>query len=132
MGRCAVVTSTDAGWLCGTGSMKIVLSNRIDPMFACLFIRTPLIRGLLQIESVGSTMDNLNPEILSRIRIPLPPIQEQRFLIEKVTLADDETQALIGEAIQGSKLLQERRSALISAAVTGKIDVRGLVAQEAA
>ena len=125
MGRCAVVTSSDAGWLCGTGSMKIVLSNRIDPMFACLFIRTPLIRGLLQIESVGSTMDNLNPEILSRIRIPLPPIQEQRFLIEKVTLADDETQALIGEAIQGSKLLQERRSALISAAVTGKIDVRG-------
>ncbi|MEQ5858392.1 restriction endonuclease subunit S [Halomonas sp. EF61] len=125
MGRCAVVSSEESGWLCGTGSMKILLSERADPDFVSMFIRTPLVRGLLQIESVGSTMDNLNPEILSRIRVPVPPIEEQRDLVEKVRLTERKTQRLISEALQGSELLQERRSALISAAVTGKIDVRG-------
>jgi len=36
------------------------------------------------------------------------------------------------EAVEGIKLLQERRSALISAAVTGKIDVRGWQPQSSA
>jgi len=40
--------------------------------------------------------------------------------------------ALVNEAVQAISLLQERRTALISAAVTGKIDVRGLVEKEAA
>lgn len=105
--------------------MKIALSERLDPDFVSMFIRTPLIRGLLQIESVGSTMDNLNPEILSRVRVPVPPIEEQQYLVEKIKLAEGGAQRLISEALQGSELLQERRSALISAAVTGKIDVRG-------
>ena len=42
--------------------------------------------------------------------------------------AEDKLDALVFEAETAITLLQERRSALISAAVTGKIDVRGLVA----
>lgn len=59
----------------------------------------------------------------------LPPAEEQHaiasFLIEQASKWD----ALIAEAEAGIDLLQQRRSALISAAVTGKIDVRGLVSQ---
>lgn len=69
-------------------------------------------------------MDNLNPEIVSRLRIPVPPIEEQRYLVERVSAAKGEIERLIIEAKRGSELLKERRSALISAAVTGKIDVR--------
>jgi len=94
MGRCAVVSSRQEGWLCGTGSLRISLNERAAPEFVAMFIRTPLIRGLLQIESVGSTMDNLNPEILSRIRIPVPPIEEQQDLVESIDLSVANTQRL--------------------------------------
>ena len=43
-----------------------------------------------------------------------------------------QTGHLTGEAERGIELLQERRTALISAAVTGQIDVRGLAETEAA
>ena len=64
--------------------------------------------------------------------IGMPPPHEQASI---ATFLDHETSkidALIGEAEHATELLQERRAALISSAVTGKIDVRGLVRQEAA
>jgi type I restriction enzyme S subunit len=72
-------------------------------------------------------MDNLNTSILSRVPVPVPPASEQlsisTFLDRKVGKLD----ALVAEAQSTIDLLKERRSALISAAVTGKIDVRELV-----
>ena len=64
---------------------------------------------------------------IARFPIPLPPLAEQRAI---VTFLEHETKLLTGliaEAERGIELLQERRTALISAAVTGQIDVRGLV-----
>lgn len=69
-------------------------------------------------------MDGLNMATLSRVPIPTPPKHEQleilNFLVQKTTDFDK----LIGDAECAIKLLDERRSALIIAAVTGKIDVR--------
>lgn len=63
-------------------------------------------------------------------KFPLPKIEEQtaiaNFLDQETTKID----ALVTEAQSAIALLQERRSALISAAVTGKIDVRGIQTQE--
>ena len=52
----------------------------------------------------------------------------ERFVARRLAKFD----ALTAEAQRAIDLLQERRTALISAAVTGKIDVRGLVETEAA
>ena len=61
--------------------------------------------------------------------VVFPPKEEQEAISSKI----DEWLAALDElackAEEGIALLQERRSALISAAVTGKIDVRGLVSQ---
>lgn len=57
------------------------------------------------------------------IRIPLPPIDEQDKIISRLAEEDKKLNSLRTEAEQGIELLQERRSALISAAVTGKICV---------
>ncbi|HBN8607734.1 TPA: restriction endonuclease subunit S [Pseudomonas aeruginosa] len=79
----------------------------------------------LSLESKGSTMENLNTETLGRVRLPLPPLSEQEAILEHVHEIAGQFAALIHEAEDGIKLITERRSALISAAVTGKIDVRG-------
>jgi type I restriction enzyme S subunit len=58
------------------------------------------------------------------MRLALPPLDEQRRILELVSSEIDRFEALGGEAERAVELLLERRAALISAAVTGKIDVR--------
>jgi len=75
---------------------------------------------------------NLNPTRYGQITVAIPPKTEQVGIVAHL---DDETaklDALTVEAQRTIDLLQERRTALISAAVTGKIDVRGLAESEAA
>ncbi len=66
-------------------------------------------------------------EDLYGYRIAVPPIDEQKRIREFLDRETSRFDALTAEAERGIELLQERRTALISAAVTGKIDVRGLV-----
>jgi type I restriction enzyme S subunit len=64
-------------------------------------------------------------------RVPCPPVNEQIEIISYLEGENNYINDLISEAQRAIELLKERRSSLISAAVTGKIDVRGLVPQEA-
>ena len=58
------------------------------------------------------------------------PLGEQRAIAEFLNNEIDKIDELIGKAEEGIPLMQERRTALISAAVTGKIDVRNWQAPE--
>jgi type I restriction enzyme S subunit len=62
----------------------------------------------------------------------VPPVDEQTAIAIYIDRETAKLDALTAEAERAIVLLQERRTALISAAVTGKIDVRGLVETEAA
>ena len=62
--------------------------------------------------------------------VAFPPTDEQERIEEFAEQQTAKLNALISEAETAITLLQERRSALISAAVTGKIDVRGLAPGE--
>jgi type I restriction enzyme, S subunit len=74
--------------------------------------------------SVGSTMDNLNADIVSALRIPAPPIDEQRRIVSYLDEQTAKIDTLIAESERFVELARERRSALITAAVTGQIDMR--------
>ena len=86
------------------------------------------------IREIGNetTQMNLNLDFVKAIRVPLPPLPEQRSIAEAVASHIASSDSLVGEAMNAIELLQERRSALISAAVTGKIDVRNYTPKEAA
>ena len=71
------------------------------------------------------TQLNLNTETVGGIQIGVPPSSEIAHILEFIDRQSSAFDSLIEEAAKGVDLLQERRSALISAAVTGKIDVRG-------
>ncbi len=78
MGRCALVTEKEQGWICGTGSLNVRIDQRgVQSKYVCHFLRTEYVKKWLLDESVGSTMNNLNTEILSRLKIPLPSFREQ-------------------------------------------------------
>lgn len=131
MGRCARVSDKEVGWLCGTGSLNVRLNKYMVSEFVSIYLRTAYVREFLILESVGSTMDNLNTTILSRISLPAPPPAEQLAITIFLDRETAKLDALTTEAKNAITLLQERRTALISAAVTGKIDVRSLVAAQA-
>ena len=76
--------------------------------------------------SNASTIGIMNQEKTKEIPVAIPPESEQVDIADYLTRSCVRFDALINEATSTMTLLQERRSALISAAVTGQIDVRGL------
>ena len=65
------------------------------------------------------------------VPVPIPPPPERGEIVAFLNVELAKLDTLAAEATVGIDLLQERRAALISAAVTGKIDVRGLVEGDA-
>ncbi len=79
----------------------------------------------------GSTSPHINITDIINFHIPRPPLKEQQQVADRIRNVITCLDNLIAETQRAIGLLNERRSALISAAVTGKIDVRGLVPLEA-
>ncbi len=75
----------------------------------------------------SATMDNVNTEILGAIPVPVPPLQEQQAIVHLLINQTSKLDALITKVHEAIEKLKEYRTALISAAVTGKIDVREAV-----
>lgn len=73
---------------------------------------------------VGGGQGNLNVKNVERYRIPLPPIDEQKQIVAYLDNYRSETDELISKYQKQIELMQEYRTAIISQAVTGKIDVR--------
>lgn len=125
MGRAGLVRENNIGWLCGTGSLRArLIQTVINPDFLLYQFSLKGVAEYLSLQSVGSTMDNLNTSILGRLPVVLPPILEQENIVSEL----HKKCAVIDK--QGTKVdlaiatLKEYRSALITNAVTGKIDVR--------
>lgn len=73
----------------------------------------------------GSTIRTIGMGDLKSFRIPLPPLEEQRRIVEYLDDRSLKIDMLIAETQRFIELSRERRSALITAAVTGQVDVRG-------
>jgi type I restriction enzyme S subunit len=86
---------------------------------------------IMKMLSNASTIGIMNQEKTKEIPLPIPPLEEQFGISAHLDVETGRIDVLVTEAETAISLLQERRSALISAAVTGKIDVRGLVPVEA-
>jgi type I restriction enzyme, S subunit len=84
MGRAAVYTEKDQKMICGTGSLVLKKSNRMDSNFLLHYLRCPFTISFLETNSVGSTMVNLNQKIVRSIPIPNLDIKEQQQRIEMI------------------------------------------------
>jgi type I restriction enzyme S subunit len=82
-------------------------------------------------ETTGVSVPHISPEQIRAFVIPLPPLSEQRSIVAFLRHETGRIDRLIDEAKTAIPLLHERRSALISAAVIGQIDVRNVVVLEA-
>ena len=80
---------------------------------------------LLAWRKQGATVESIEHQYISESLIPIPPENETTLIVEKLNALNLVYEGLIQESKASIKLLHERRFALVSAAVTGKMDVRG-------
>jgi type I restriction enzyme, S subunit len=124
-GVTAVIPDTLDGCQCFTMLITTVDGNQ-KPEFFCYWLNSPSAVGYFAIEAWGSAQPNISVPILKAIPVPIPPKDEQVAIVAYLNGRLTQFDRLVAEAENAIVLLQERRSALISAAVTGKIDVRNL------
>lgn len=126
LGRAAIIDDKQAGWICGTGSIRITPNaSKIASEYVHAVLQATYARRWLELQSVGSTMPNLSEKLIGDLPIALPPaIREQQSLLLRSAEEAACIDALIAKVQRSIVLLKERRSALITAAVTGQIDLR--------
>lgn len=104
VGRCALATEHEVGWLCGTGCLRITIDETIaDSKFVFYQLQQEKIVGWVEKHAVGATMLNLNTTILSNIPLHLPPLETQRRIADILSAYD----ALIKNNRKQIKLLEE-------------------------
>ncbi|WP_051909578.1 restriction endonuclease subunit S [Paenirhodobacter enshiensis] len=104
-----------------------------EPAFVHFWTQTPFYRNQVKSACAGTSasMQNLSQDDFRGFQLALPPAPEQVAIIQSLKVALPNLDALTAEANSAISLLLERRAALISAAVTGKIDVRGAAPAQA-
>lgn len=103
------------------------VSDALSSEYVHAYMRSPRMVGEYAVRSVGirPSQWRLYWDELRDISIPVPDLGTQRGIVDDVRGATDEIDGAIADAREAIALSRERRAALISAAVTGKIDVRG-------
>ena len=92
--------------------------------YLCRFFQMAYSRMRADSEGGGSTKAAITCAQIANMRIPIPPKNERGEIVDYLSKTLSDLQSLETQANVGVTLLAERRAALISAAVTGKIDVR--------
>ncbi len=97
----------------------------LTPGFSKYYFRNQGLRIFFNKEMNLVTRASLSQDLLKLLPVTLPPVVEQIEISDFLDKVTTEFASLLKQGIKAIDLLKERRSALISAAVTGKIDVRG-------
>ena len=102
----------------------------VDPKFFMFLLSSSVFKEATSATNKSSTIDNIKVSDLVKTRLVVPSYEEQIEIANYIFTIVEKYENLVSKAESIIKLIQERRTALISAAVTGKIDVRDWVAPE--
>jgi type I restriction enzyme S subunit len=121
IGRCAVISADQAGWLCGTGSFFIRPSNQMDPQFLGHLLRSQHYRKQLEQLSERATMPSISNSDLANLVIAVPAVQRQKRIVSLLDDFVEETQRL--ESIYQHKLaaIDELKKSLLHQAFSGEL-----------
>jgi type I restriction enzyme S subunit len=108
-------------------------TDRCNPRFISHYMGCDAVRGQIELDATGASasMVNIGQSVILELTIATPLIREQTAIVAFLEAEIAKFDTLTAEAQRAIDLLQERRTALISAAVTGQIDVRGLAVSAA-
>lgn len=121
MGRGAVVRGENSGWICGTGSVVLKGTGTLEPDFLQKFLSSPPTVRTLEGESVGSTMVNLNQGILKALVTGVPPLKEQKRIVQKIDALTEKSREAREALDEVPALLDKLRQSILAAAFRGDL-----------
>ena len=121
IGRCAVVTSNEARWLCGTGCFFVKPYKNVDSTFVIHLLRSPRQLERLENLATGATMKNLSNKALSKFIVSMPSVEEQKEMVSN--LSDLQKKVRLLAAIYQRKIeaLGELKQSILQKAFTGQL-----------
>ena len=110
MGRAAAINEREYGWICGTGSILFRLKPDYDAVFFAQILSSPDVIHYLEAKATGTTMKNLNEEIVKHIPVPNITKHEQQkitnMLDSKLSVCDS-IEKTIDTALQEAEALRQ-------------------------
>jgi type I restriction enzyme S subunit len=125
LARMFPVTETRAPMAINQDLKAVLPKPGLAASFLAWLLRGTADQSLQRLDEAGHGTKALRMDAWTSMRLPIPPAAEQEEIVQFIAKRNAEFDSLADSARQAVDLLKERRSALIAAAVTGKIDVRG-------
>jgi type I restriction enzyme S subunit len=131
IGNCRVVPEGIRRGVIDSDTIRV----RLDPSviavgFAVLLMHEGYMESAILSKQKGAVLPGLNTGTIENLHIALPPVREQEEILLHLTHVGGQILNLVARVREGIDKLGEYRTALISAVVTGQIDVRGEVASD--
>lgn len=104
--------------------VRLVPNDRVIPDYLAYLLNCPDVLAIarsLALPAIGQA--NLNPNRYGYMRVPCPPVEEQRAIVEHLDSRSKAIQGLVDHVAKHIDHLREYRSSLISAAVTGQLQL---------
>lgn len=124
VGEASLVHAELPKFALGQDVCLIHIIQKLSSEYLLHFLKSEIIKIQLNSAMVGSTFKRINVDDIRNYVIVIPPIEEQECILKELDQKIEKYDSLINFAVKQIQLMQERRTALISSAVTGKIDVR--------
>ena len=110
MGRTAAITEKEEGWICGTGSIRFRLKSEFDAEFYAQILSSPSVVHYLEENATGTTMKNLNEEIVKHIPVPKITRQQQINInntLEATLSVCDSIEKTVDTALQQAEAMRQ-------------------------
>jgi type I restriction enzyme S subunit len=98
-------------------------NEKVLTKYLYLFLISNLGQNQISAYQVGGGREGLNSEELKSFIIPLPPLKEQKTIVDTLQEETDKIDKIKNATLRSIELIKERRTALITAAVTGQIKI---------
>ncbi len=114
IGRCAIITDKEKGFLCGTGSLIVRFKEMVDSKYMLFIFLSPYCRRYLEKNAIGGSMLNINCDIVNRMSVPLPPLQEQQRIVSILDTFEASIRNLEEQLAQRQKQYEYYRNKLLT------------------
>ncbi|MBR4401670.1 MAG: restriction endonuclease subunit S [Synergistes sp.] len=110
MGRSAAITDMENGWICGTGSILFRLKPEFDSVFYAQLLSSPDVVHYLEEHATGTTMKNLNEDIVQHIPVPFITAEFQKEItlnIESKMSVCDSLEQTVDATLQQAESMRQ-------------------------
>lgn len=104
IGRCAIVSEREDGYLCGTGSLFVRFKETISEMFVLYWTKSDSFVKDLVSKAKGATMLNINCNIVENLQLPIPPLPLQQAFVEKIETIEHQKAIIKQSLVETQKL----------------------------